>query len=233
MIENMSSAALIISLLIIFTILMIIAAVILSPILFTAYLKKGKGQQSNGFSITLWIFFIPVHFNNLGKTSKGAKHIGHIDHTDHIDHFNYTKHPNHSKHIKRNATTKKNIKKTSGYNIKKVRQGKYLVPLIRKFIASIIGNIEISKLKFHLSFGLDDPADSGLAYGLLSSVMYPFKVRFPLSDIQISPNFVEPMCEYDIEGMVKVRMFNLLYAILCTFISRNMYVFIRGNLWKN
>lgn len=224
MIENMSSAALIISLLIILIILMIIAAVILSPILFTAYLKKSEGQQSNSFSITLWIFFIPVSFNNLGKTSKGAKH------TDHIYHLNHTKHPNHTKHIKRNATTKK----TSGNNIKKrVRQGKHLVPLIRRFIGSIIGNIEISELKFHLSFGLDDPADSGLAYGLLSSVMYPFKVRFPLSDIQISPNFVEPVCEYDIAGALRVRMFNLLYAVLCTFISRDMYVFIRGNVWKS
>ena len=208
MIWNLSSTSLIIDLLIVLIILVIVAVVMLSPILFTVHLKKDEGQQSNEFSITLWILFIPVSFKNRRKSSRDTKRIESI--------------------IKKNAT------KTSGKYIKKrMGQGKLLVPLIRRFIASIIGKIAISEMKFHLLFGLDDPADTGIAYGLLSSVMHPLKARYPVSDIQISPSFAEPVCEYDIAGTARLRMFNLLYAALYTFISRDMYVLIRSNVWKS
>lgn len=186
-------------------ILVIVAVVMLSPILFTIDLKKDGGQQSNEFSITMWILFIPVRFGKWHKNSGDTKDT--------------------------EAIAPKSPAKTSAKKIKKrMGQGKLLIPLIRRFITSFVGNIGISQMKFHLLFGFDDPAGTGIGYGLLSSVMHPLKASYPASDIQISPNFLEPMCEYDIAGTAKLRIFNLLYAVLYTFASRDMYRFIRNSI---
>ena len=203
MIGNVSSIAL----LLILIFLVIVAVVMLVPVLFTICLKKDGVQQRNEFSITLWIFPIPVRFGKWHKNSRDTKDT--------------------------EAITQKSPAKTSKKNTqKRLAQGKLLIPLIRIFITSVIGNIGISDMKFHLLFGFDDPAGTGIGYGLLSSVMHPFKARYPASDIHISPNFVEPVCEYDIAGTARLCMFDLLYAALCTFVSRDMYVFIRGNIRK-
>jgi hypothetical protein len=69
--------------------------------------------------------------------------------------------------------------------------------------ARLLRALRFERLDGFLRFGLDDPASTGIAFGWLQAALAVACLP-PGSNLQIQPDFTEPVLEADIEGKMSV-----------------------------
>ena len=84
---------------------------------------------------------------------------------------------------------------------------------VLKLCYDILSVAEIKKLKARVFFGMDDPADTGYAYGLLSPSFTMF-YAIPKVDFEAVPVFDRVTIDADIEASIKLVPFSYIKAVM-------------------
>lgn len=134
---------------------------------------------------------------------------------------------------------KKRKKKTSTSERRSKRSGRIFFAVLRSegFLGRVLGLLydvlnvaKIKKLKLHCFFGLNDPADTGKAYGMFSPVFSVF-YAIPKLDFDVVPLFDGEAFRSDLEARIRVVPINYVRAVLGFVFSPEMFRAIK-NGWK-
>jgi hypothetical protein len=87
-------------------------------------------------------------------------------------------------------------------------------PLFRLF-SDLLNGIKIKRLESCMTFGLSDPADTGLLCGLIHSIAGFFYSRCRHCSFSINPVFLDPMLDF--QGSVEIRV--KIYSLFLPFIK--------------
>ena len=125
---------------------------------------------------------------------------------------------------------KKDRKKS---NLKRVfrllRNGKFLDKTFRT-AAALLRSLKLHLKLLYLRFGLDDPADTGMLWGLLgpiSGLLYGLKYK----DVTIEPEFLDSAFEIESEGSVSIVPLDIILITLGFLLSptviRSLWIELR------
>lgn len=111
-----------------------------------------------------------------------------------------------------------------------LRNGKFLGKTLGTF-KKLLFSLKPDLKKFHLRLGLNDPADTGILWGLigpLSGILYGYTEK----DVFIEPDFLDPSLGLNTRGSLSIVPLEILYISLCYILSPTViktYLFeIRG-----
>jgi hypothetical protein len=100
----------------------------------------------------------------------------------------------------------------------------------------VLQRIDFRELSCNVTFGLDDPAETGTLSGFLYAVFAPIS-RHPAVSIRLHPVFYERAYAYRVRGSLGVtvgRMIIPVIKFLCDRAVRGVIVRrVRGNLWHS
>lgn len=78
-----------------------------------------------------------------------------------------------------------------------------VVPAFARLVRRMAGSLHVRQLDADLRFGLDDPADTGIVYGVLWPALV-LPVMFSPATLRLEPVFTGPAFEADLQGRVRV-----------------------------
>ena len=78
-----------------------------------------------------------------------------------------------------------------------------VVPAVIRLVRRIVGSFRIRQLNADLRLGLDDPADTGILYGVLWPA-FALPVTFGFATLRMEPVFDSPTFEATLQGKVRV-----------------------------
>ncbi len=78
-----------------------------------------------------------------------------------------------------------------------------VVPAFARLVRRIVGSLHVRQLDADLRFGLDDPADTGMVYGVLWPALV-LPASFSPATLRLEPVFTGPAFEADLQGRVRV-----------------------------
>jgi hypothetical protein len=81
-------------------------------------------------------------------------------------------------------------------------------PLFRLF-SDLLNGIKIKRLESCITFGLSDPADTGLLCGLINAIEGFFYSRCRHCSFSINPVFLDPMLDFQGSAEVRVKIYSL------------------------
>ncbi len=90
----------------------------------------------------------------------------------------------------------------------------------------VVQRIDFEELSCRVTFGLDDPADTGMLSGFLYAVSAPL-TRFPAVSIRLHPVFHEPAFAYRVRGSLKVTVGRMVIPAILFLCDRG----VRGVIW--
>lgn len=123
---------------------------------------------------------------------------------------------------------KRNSRKPAGADNRGVRvffavlRSEGFIRRLFRLIYEILTVARINRLRVRLLFGLDDPADTGFIYGLLSpgfSSLY----ALPQVDFDVTPVFDRSVVETNMEMKIRVVPVNYLKAVVLFVFSRESF----------
>jgi hypothetical protein len=107
-------------------------------------------------------------------------------------------------------------------------------PLFRLF-SDLLNGIKIKRLESNVTFGLSDPADTGMLCGLLHSVAGLAYSRCRHCSFSINPVFMNPMMDFRGDIEIRVRVYSLIFPMLKFMFNRKTlsftYSIIKEKLW--
>ena len=107
-------------------------------------------------------------------------------------------------------------------------------PLFRLF-SDLLNGIKIKHLESNVTFGLSDPADTGMLCGLLHSVAGLAYSRCRHCSFSINPVFMNPMMDFRGDVEIRVRVYSLIFPMLKFMFNRKTlsftYSIIKEKLW--
>ncbi|MCC4768406.1 DUF2953 domain-containing protein [Methanosarcina sp. DH1] len=107
-------------------------------------------------------------------------------------------------------------------------------PLFRLF-SDLLNGIKIKRLESNVTFGLSDPADTGMLCGLLHSVAGLAYSRCRHCSFSINPVFMNPMMDFRGDVEIRVRVYSLIFPMLKFMFNRKTlsftYSIIKEKLW--
>ena len=133
---------------------------------------------------------------------------------------------------KEKAEVKKEKKSGSGPSkiISVLRNGKFLRKTVHTF-KKLLFSIKPELKHFHIKLGLNDPADTGIIWGLigpLSGVLYGFSEK----EVVIEPDFLDQSLGLNAEGSISIVPLEILLILLCYLLSptviKTYWLDIRG-----
>ena len=78
--------------------------------------------------------------------------------------------------------------------------------------------IQVRQLSLHLTFGLDDPADTGQLYGTLAPALI-LTDRLSRFDLQVQPDFSQPTLQAESHGQLRLRPLTIIGVMLAFLLS--------------
>ena len=120
---------------------------------------------------------------------------------------------------KEKTEVKKEKKSGSGPSkiISVLRNGKFLRKTVHTF-KKLLFSIKPKLKHLHIRLGLNDPADTGIIWGLIgpvSGVLYGFTEK----EVVIEPDFLDPSLGLNTQGSISIVPLELLYILLCYLLS--------------
>jgi hypothetical protein len=107
-------------------------------------------------------------------------------------------------------------------------------PLFRLF-SDLLNGIKIKRLEFYLTFGLSDPADTGMLCGFIHTVAGLAYSRCRHCSFSINPVFMNPMMDFRGDMEIRVRIYSLIFPMLkFMFNGKTLsftYSIIKEKLW--
>jgi len=107
-------------------------------------------------------------------------------------------------------------------------------PLFR-LVSDLLNGIKIKRLESNVTFGLSDPADTGMLCGLLHSVAGLAYSRCRHCSFSINPVFMNPMMDFRGDIEIRVRVYSLIFPMLKFMFNRKTlsftYSIIKEKLW--
>ena len=111
--------------------------------------------------------------------------------------------------------TKKSKKKTRSIGISVwLRVLKNIKRPIIRFIGDVLGVVKFRKISCDLTYGLSDPADTGMLSGFFYALKGLFAKRCSIFDFSINPQFQDEIFDIDFLTSIRFRISYLLFAIL-------------------
>ena len=86
-------------------------------------------------------------------------------------------------------------------------------PLFRLF-SDLLNGINIKRLDSYMTFGLSDPADTGMLCGCIHAVTGLIYSRCKHCSFSINPVFMNPMVDFRGDMEIRVRIYSLIFPIL-------------------
>ena len=107
-------------------------------------------------------------------------------------------------------------------------------PLFRLF-SDLLNGIKIKRLESDVTFGLSDPADTGMLCGLIHAVAGLAYSRCRHCSFSINPVFMNPMVDFRGSMEIRVRIYSLIFPMLKFMFNRKTlsftYSIIKEKLW--
>lgn len=107
-------------------------------------------------------------------------------------------------------------------------------PLFRLF-SDLLNGIKIKHLESYMTFGLSDPADTGMLCGFMHAVAGLVYSRCKHCSFFINPVFINPMVDFRGNLEVRVRIYSLLFPMTRFIFNRKTlsftYSIIKEKLW--
>jgi len=107
-------------------------------------------------------------------------------------------------------------------------------PLLRLF-SDLLNGIKIKRLESDVTFGLSDPADTGMLCGLIHTVAGLAYSRCRHCSFSINPVFMNPMVDFRGSMEIRVRIYSLIFPMLKFMFNRKTlsftYSIIKEKLW--
>ncbi len=107
-------------------------------------------------------------------------------------------------------------------------------PLFRLF-SDLLNGIKIKRLESYMTFGLSDPADTGMLCGFIHAVAGLAYSRCKHCSFFINPVFMNPMMDFRGDIEVRVRIYSLIFPVLkFMFNGKTLsftYSIIKEKLW--
>lgn len=107
-------------------------------------------------------------------------------------------------------------------------------PLFRLF-SDLLNGIKIKRLESDVTFGLSDPADTGMLCGLIHAVAGLAYSRCRHCSFSINPVFMNPMVDFKGSMEIRVRIYSLIFPMLKFMFNRKTlsftYSIIKEKLW--
>ena len=108
-------------------------------------------------------------------------------------------------------------------------------PLFRLF-SDLLNGIKIKRLESNVTFGLSDPADTGMLCGFIHSVTGLVYSRCRHCSFSVIPVFMNPMVDFRGNMEVRVRIYSLVFPVLkFIFNGKTLsftYSIIKEKLWE-
>jgi len=128
------------------------------------------------------------------------------------------KKPKKKKEVTR-AKKKKPEKKRNFKTLLRVLRIKGLLSRIIKFFRQILSCFRVRELDVNLRFGLDDPVDTGITYGLMHAVLIPGNSPGPTL-LRIEPVYDRPAFELSLHGRIRVFLIQIVSYFIGFIFSR-------------
>lgn len=107
-------------------------------------------------------------------------------------------------------------------------------PLIRLF-SDLLNAIKIKHLKSYMTFGLSDPADTGMLCGCIHAVVGLVYSRCRKCSFSINPVFMNPVLDFQGDVEIRVRIYSLIFPMIkFMFNGKTLsftYSIIKEKLW--
>jgi len=107
-------------------------------------------------------------------------------------------------------------------------------PLSRLF-SDLLNGVKIKRLESYMTFGLSDPADTGMLCGFIHSVAGLAYSRCRHCSFSINPVFMNPMIDFRGDMEIRVRIYSLIFPMLkFMFNGKTLsftYSIIKEKLW--
>lgn len=107
-------------------------------------------------------------------------------------------------------------------------------PLFRLF-SDLLNGIKIKRLESYVTFGLSDPADTGMLCGFIHAVAGLAYSRCRHCSFSINPVFMNPMMDFRGNMEIRVRIYSLIFPMLKFMFNRKTlsftYSIIKEKLW--
>jgi hypothetical protein len=97
-------------------------------------------------------------------------------------------------------------------------------PLFRLFSDTLHG-IKIKRLESYLTFGLSDPADTGMLCGAIHSIAGLIYSRCKHCSFFINPVFMNPMLDFQGNAEIRVRIYSLIFPVIKFIFNRQTLSF--------
>jgi hypothetical protein len=111
-------------------------------------------------------------------------------------------------------------------------------PLFRLF-SDLLNGIKIKHLESRVTFGLSDPADTGMLCGFIHPIVGLIYSRCRHCSFSINPVFMDPMLDFRGNTEIRVKIYSLIFPVIKFMFNRNTlsftYSFIKEMLqgkWK-
>jgi len=99
----------------------------------------------------------------------------------------------------------------------------------------LLNGIKIKRLESDVTFGLSDPADTGMLCGLIHTVAGLAYSRCRHCSFSINPVFMNPMVDFRGSMEIRVRIYSLIFPMLKFMFNRKTlsftYSIIKEKLW--
>ena len=107
-------------------------------------------------------------------------------------------------------------------------------PLFRLF-SDLLNGIKIKSLESYVTFGLSDPADTGMFCGFIHAVAGLAYSRCRHCSFSINPVFMNPMMDFRGDMEIRVRIYSMIFPMLRFMFNRKTlsftYSIIKEKLW--
>lgn len=107
-------------------------------------------------------------------------------------------------------------------------------PLFRLF-SDLLNGIKIKRLESYVTFGLSDPADTGMLCGFIHAIAGLAYSRCNHCSFSINPVFMNPMMDFRGDMEIRVRIYSLIFPMLKFMFNRKTlsftYLIIKEKLW--
>ncbi len=107
-------------------------------------------------------------------------------------------------------------------------------PLFRLF-SDLLKGIKIKRVKSYITFGLSDPADTGMLCGYIHAITGLVYSRCKHCSFSINPVFMNPMIDFRGDMEIRVRIYSLIFPMLKFMFNWKTlsftYLIIKEKLW--
>ena len=106
-----------------------------------------------------------------------------------------------------------------------------LLHRVVRLALDLLRQVKLERFHLDAAFGFDDPAYTGVCYGMLSPLFVMADIRE--LDVHCRPMFVESGLRGDFHATVRVRPLSVMGTLIAFFLSRPVLLAIRSAWRKN